>query len=130
MLHTLTDGGHMAWTCPCGDERMAHVSHEGVAHPTHDEVESVVEGTFTDAQGRAWTRHLMRPTGRTPVLDPRCIALPPCDCGKRTFLFVPSEQEWQDVLLAHANGQETSRDALARTRQLATQMKAAGKGPQ
>jgi hypothetical protein len=100
MLHTLTDSGHMAWTCPCGDERMAHISHDAIQH--------------TDAT---------------------MIALPPCDCGKQTFLKVNfTDEELANVarfVAGDNSGIETtaSIDAAHRHIALARQMSNIGKGP-
>jgi hypothetical protein len=97
MLHELSDEGHMKWMCPCGKENSAHVSHEQVEHPSHDEQESVVEGTFTDDAGRVWTRSISRPTGNKIVAE-GVVALPPCSCGARTFLKASfNAADWEDL---------------------------------
>jgi hypothetical protein len=130
MLHTLTESGHMMWTCPCGADLMAHISNPDVQHPTSDEMETVVEGTHVDDQGRTWTRHLTRPTGKK-IIHSSHIALPKCDCGKQTFLAVPTDEHYANVAKVNEDGILTnaSIEALNRTKELARQMINAGKGP-
>lgn len=98
MLHTLTDSGHMTWTCPCGDEMAAHISHEAVQH----------------ANGL-----------------PYHIALPKCDCGKQTFLAVPTDEHYARAATTTEDGTPTnaSTEAFNRTKELARQLANAGKGP-
>ena len=120
----------MMWTCPCGADLMAHISHPGVQHPTSDEIESIVEGTFTDDEGRTWTRCINRPTGNK-IIHSSHIALPKCDCGKQTFLAVPTDEHYAHVAKVTEDGTPTnaSVEALNRTKELARQMANAGKGP-
>lgn len=132
MLHTLTDSGHMAWTCPCGSERMAHISHPEVTHPSYAEQETIPDGTHTDEQGRTWTRHITRPTGNT-ITHADVIALPPCECGTRTFLKATfDDEEYAGIARHDSDGNETnaSVEAAHRHMALAQQLKNAGKGPQ
>jgi hypothetical protein len=131
MLHTLTESGHMMWTCPCGTDLMAHISNPDVQHPSSDEMETVVEGTHVDEQGRTWTRYINRPTGNK-ITYSGSIGLPPCDCGKQTFLIVPTDQDIeQHAAMFTADGIPTnaSIEALNRTKKLAQQLANAGKGP-
>ena len=130
MLHTLTESGHMMWTCPCGSDLMAHISHEGVQHPSSDEYETIEDGTHTDEQGMTWTRLIRRPTGNK-VINASHIALPPCECGKQTFLAVPTDEHYANVAKVNEDGIPTnaSVEALNRTKELARQMTNAGKGP-
>jgi|SRR5450631_592862 len=130
MLHTLTKDGHMAWACPCGRERTAHISDPAVQHPTSDEMETVVEGTTIDDQGRTWTRHLSRPTGKK-IIHGSHIALPACECGKQTFLAVPTDEHYATAASVTGDGTPTtaSMEAFNRTQELARQMKSIGKGP-
>ena len=131
MLHDLTDEGHMRWHCACGKENSAHVSHEHVGHPTHDEYESVIEGTFTDEHGRTWTRSISRPTG-TKIVAEGVIALPPCSCGTRTFLKSTfDDEEYAGIVRHDPDGNETtaSVDAAHRHMAVAEHLKRLGKGP-
>lgn len=131
MLHTLTESGHMMWTCPCGADLMAHISHPDVQHPSGDEVESLPDGTFVDDQSREWQRFIVRPTGRKNIIDPGTIALPKCECGKQTFLAVPTDEHYANAAKVNEDGDPTnaSVEAFNRTKELARQMVNAGKGP-
>jgi len=132
MLHTFNEG-HMGWTCPCGSEQTAHVSHPRVEHPSQDEYETVVEGTTTDEQGRVWTRSLTRPTGRQIVVDPGVVALPPCaTCGTQTFLKARfTDEDLASVATHDQDGNPTtaSMDAAHRHMAVAEHLKRLGKGP-
>lgn len=96
MLKTLTDDGHLEWDCHNGCQALsAHISHEQVEHGVaYDEVETVQEDSFVDAQGSTHTLTLSRKTGKR-IVDPHTIALPPCpQCGSRMFLKTQwSEQD-------------------------------------
>jgi hypothetical protein len=85
MLHTHTDQGDMGWTCPkCKKENTAHVSHPQVEHPFHQETEVISSKSKIDAHGVTYTETATR-TGET-IIHTGVIALPPCECGTRTFL--------------------------------------------
>lgn len=132
MLHDLTDEGHMKWMCRCGKENTAHVSHEQVEHPTQDEYETIPEESHIDEQGRTWTRSLSRPTG-TKIVHEGVVALPPCECGTRTFLKATfTDDEYNDIARHDENGQPTQASIAAAHRHMAVavHLKQLGKGPE
>lgn len=110
---------------------MAHISHPDVQHPSGDEVEALHDGTYTDEQGREWQRFIMRPTGQKNIVDPGTIALPKCDCGKQTFLVVPTAEHYARAATTTEDGTPTnaSTEAFNRTKELARQLVNVGKGP-
>lgn len=128
-LHTLTDDGHIAWDCHgCGQHRTAHVSHDEVQHPTHDEMETVLEGQTIDENGHTHTHLITRPTGKKLISD-GIVALPTCDCGTRTFLKVKfTSEELHAPNMIDENGDTTPSYMTAqRHMALVKHMRAVGK---
>jgi hypothetical protein len=85
MLHTHTEQGDMGWTCPkCKKENIAHVSHPKVEHPVDEGKEVISSKSRIDAHGVTHTQTAT--TKGEPIMHTGVIALPPCECGTRTFL--------------------------------------------
>lgn len=92
MLHTHTEQGDMGWTCPkCKKENTAHVSHPQVEHPVHEDMEVLSANTKVDDHGVTYTETATR-KGET-IVHAGVIALPPCECGTRTFLKASFTEE-------------------------------------
>jgi hypothetical protein len=133
MLEAFQDG-YLLWHCPhCGRANHAQGSHDLVTHPHAPEVESVLEGSFVDEQGRTWTRHISRPTG-LHFVDESAIVLPLCLCGTITSLNVtrdPAHHAGISTDDSEQPGKTTTRsiDALHRHLELADFLCKIGKGP-
>lgn len=67
-LQALTEDGYMTWTCPCGRQQTAHVSHEEV-------------------------QVNLRPGAGVEQVQQRTVQLPVCTCGRQTHLKVDFSDE-------------------------------------
>ena len=76
MLLELTNDGTATWTCPhCQTAQDAHVSHPQMEWTPRQHLEALLARGLSEAEAQA---------ALSTMSD--MVALPPCDCGTRTFL--------------------------------------------
>ena len=121
MLHTLTEDGTAHWVCPnCEKQNSAHHSHEQMERGVpRAHIDNLIARGLSEQDARA----------ALAAQGAGIIALPPCECGARTFLkanFTPEELQARNMI--GEDGQPTdSYFAANRHVQLHQLMEANGK---